>query len=314
MNSLDHNLSFVPPGRRDEVRRRIQVLTTYLKAPGVAAASAAATDLGLSLSSFYNLARAWETGRPEMIPGAGRPRSRKDKLSDKQRDIIREVARRTPKLLLQRAIEEVVKLGASRGVTMPSSGNLRLQIKKEMGPRLAADSFAQNSTFVIDHVAVDMPVQDETGQSMPIAAVVLRTEDGVIMGVNLTLDGPSPASVAAAVVAAAATIAVTEVATNMLAIESFDGPGWAPLVDDLARLPVLVHVSHRHRLGRTGPAATLLPTRIGGIAVRPRLAARERAERPATLAAGTAPLTLDEANQLIRARWLPDRRTVVARH
>ncbi len=306
MDSDEPNLSVVAPARRDEVRRRIKVLRGYLAAPSVKAANAAADELGLSLSSFYNLVRAWKSGKPEQLPGAGRPRERKNELNEAQRQLISNVAAQKPTLVLERAFEMVEKLGGERGVPLPSPSTIRNHLSKAMGPRIAENSFAKLSTFAIDHVAVDLPVEDNAAHIMPIAAIVLRVSDGTILGVNLTLDGPSPTSVATAVIAAASTLASAS-SSETLALEIFNAPGWEPLVADLSRLPLELRLHQRDTVGRSGPASTLLPKRLGGIAIRPRLVSRSRGERRASVGVGTDALTLDQANILIRARWMPPR-------
>ncbi|ONF96271.1 hypothetical protein [Sphingomonas jeddahensis] len=305
MDSDEPNLRLVAPHRREEVSRRIRVLRGYLKAPGLAAAKAASAELGLSLSSFYNLARAWSSmQQPEMLQGAGKPRHRRDELSDEQRDIFEEVSKTTTETVLQRVIDQASELGAARGVEMPSWNTSRTHLRKLLGARLPDTSFAAGATFAIDHVALDLPVKDGDRVTMPVASLVLRMDDASVVGVDLDLDSPSAMAARTAVAIARSTMVADITPEAMLAAEVFPGDEWQRLADDLRDMPLKLRLFDRERLGRKGPAMTMLAERIAGIRIKPRLAGRARDQRPATLPAGATPLSLNEAKALVLERWI----------
>jgi len=69
------DLSMVEPDRRPEVARRIQVVESFLKAPGRRAAEAHAAQLGLGVTQFYQLVRVWsEKKQPQEMAKAQRRR------------------------------------------------------------------------------------------------------------------------------------------------------------------------------------------------------------------------------------------------
>ncbi|MDR6831850.1 MULTISPECIES: hypothetical protein [unclassified Sphingopyxis] len=303
MNSDDPDLSLVAPHRRDEVRRRIGVLSAYVKNPSVKAAKDAAADLGLSLTSFYTLVRAWSERRAELLPGAGRSRQRKDDLTEDQRNIFEEVAKNAQTAVLQRAIENAEKLAKARGVAMPSWNTARRHLRKLIGARLSNTSIAAGATYAVDYVALDVPVKDGTLIIMPVAAIVLRIDDAAIVGVDLSSAGPSPKNAMSAIEMARSSILRDGTLETVLALEIFPGDEWRSFLEGLRGLPVKLRVFEREALGRKGPAATMLPAKIAGISLKPRLAGRDRQRRLATLPAGAEPLTLADANAFVRERW-----------
>jgi len=62
------DLDFVDPSRREEVRRRTEILKKHDAAPTVASARAAATEMGVPLSEFYSLLRIFREGRRSLGP------------------------------------------------------------------------------------------------------------------------------------------------------------------------------------------------------------------------------------------------------
>lgn len=302
MDSDDNDLSLIPPHKRDEVRRRIRVLNSYLKAPSVKAANASAADLGLSLSSFYNLARAWKAARADMLPGAGRPRQRKDELTSDQRSVLEKVAKESSAKHLERSVEDALSMAKQLEVVMPSVSSIRRHLRRMTLRDLPADSFAFGSMFAVDHVAVDLPVEDGDRVTMPVAAIVMRMEDAQIVGCHLTLEGPSPDSVRKALFYAGLIRSEETNEEVSLALEAYPTDDWKVLTAELAQMSFHLTVSERKSLGRKGPAL-LLPESIQGIKIKPRLAAREQHRRQPTVPAGAMPLTIEDANELVRARW-----------
>lgn len=305
MDSDDEDLSLVAPHRREEIRRRIHVVKNYLKDPGLHNAENAATELGLSLSSFYNLANAWADHKAELLQGAGRERERKNTLTSEQRVILQNVAKNIKSPILQRAIDQAINLGKQQNVSMPSWNTMRVHLRRMMERSLPEGSFAIGSTIALDHVAVDIPVKEGEIVTMPIAAVVLRIDDGEILGVNLTVDGPSPNSAWLALQIAILKLEASgQLENQTIALECFQGDEWKKLLEKLLPADFAVKAIERDKLGRKGPAAAFMPQRHVGITVKPRITGYPRIRRKPTIPADAQAMTIAEANAFIQERWL----------
>lgn len=304
----EHDLTFVAPHRRAEVKRRIRVVEGYIAAPGVAAAQAAADQLGMSVSSLHTLVRAWRrTGKPEDLIGSGRPRTRRTEFADEQREIIAAAAAELPDNRIQRVIERANEIAAKRGVKMPSWNAMRKRVKEELGPRLPPNSFAGGADIIVDHVAVDMPVLFNDGNvAMPVAAIVVHVANAAVLGAYISKETPSFGAVAFALKEAfeAGIPAAKDGGEPVLAMQAFPGDGWRRLVGVAAELPIRLQVEQRAQLGRANLAASLLGERHEVLWLKPRLTASPPDKRPATLLAGAKPLTLEEANRFLGERWV----------
>lgn len=309
MDFEEHDLSLVAPHRRAEMRRRIRIIKEYISHPGVEAARKAAKELGMSESSLHLLVRAWrQVGRADALVGSGAPRKIRDQLRPEQKRIIQTIAEEYAGGVIQRAVEQALAQGATEGIQMPSVNALRNHLKKAIGRRVPADSFAYGADFAIDHVAVDLPIDAAPGGTepvMPIATVVLDIANATVLGLNLSLDVDSLlASTAFALVNAFSDgFPVFGGRQPRLAMEQLPGDRWDRLSKAVEQLPFEPMFVQRPSLGRKGVAAALLGDVHRGVRLRPRLTLKPLIQRLATLPAGATPLAIDLADEHLRSRW-----------
>ena len=148
--TLDNNydLSFVAPHRRAEVLRRITILETYLDDPTRAVAEHCAREMGVNIVHLYNLARIWREGRrPEAIPGAGRPRKRRQHMPRRVALLIAQAVKEEGNEKLEPIVERLAELAKREGVRLPGVSTVRKYIAAALVGKLPASSYATNSSF-----------------------------------------------------------------------------------------------------------------------------------------------------------------------
>lgn len=153
---------------------RIATLQAYDR--GELGTAEALARLGIARTQFYRLVRSWRAYRdPASLPGRGR-RGPKPKVTDAQRDAIRQAVEETSR---DEALDVAIRLAIGRiaatGEVPPSAGTVR---------RIAADFRRPPSgertgdpTIVVDAAAVDVAATDGVGA--PFLPVVLFATTGV---------------------------------------------------------------------------------------------------------------------------------------
>lgn len=304
----EHDLSLVAPHKRNEVRARIRGIETYIANPTAAVAKEIASDLRISESTLHLLVRIWrQKKQPADLVGSGKPRKRRATLTAQQAAVIADAVKERSDDMVARIVEHAHLLASRKGIELPSATPLRRAIKKALGSRLPLDSFAAGADFVVDHVAVDLPVQDgEEGITMPIATVIIDVARAAIVAVKVRRDVPDIASVAFAINSWLQDGVPTRADGQepVLALEAFPGDDWKRLVGVLAELPLRLQVTQRTAVGRTSVSPNLLGDRHEGMWLKPRSTARPSERRRATVPAGGKPLSLEMAARVLYDRWV----------
>lgn len=312
MGIRDQDVAFVAPHRRAEVLRRIEILNVFLADPSPAAAEAGAAALGIGVPQFSNLVRAWETKRSAAaIPGSGRPRATRRQLTDDQFAVIDEAVGDVGAGGRDRIVDRAVEIGAFRGVAMPSRSTITSHVRAALSGRLRPGSWAADADLAIDHCAVDLPVELEGAVVMPIATLVLDVASASVVGLALSTVGPSAEATARAFLAAlepgdagVGRKAAAPAVPVRLAFELLPGVAWNALERALMETGFAIAPLPRERPSDALVAADLIGPRKAGVLLRPQLVRRHPLARPARLQKGASAISLEDAELLLRGRWL----------
>jgi len=307
MHFDEHDLSFVAPHKRNEVRAKIRGIESYIADPTAATAKAVSGKLGISERTLHLLVRIWrEKKQPADLVGSGRPRKRRSTVTEQQAMVIAEAVKERPDDIVERIVERAHTLAQQKGLELPSATPLRRAVKKALGARLPANSFAVGADFVVDHIAVDLPVQTGEGATMPIATIVIDVARAAVVGLELRTLAPGIAPVAFAINSWLQLGIPTRADGQepVLALEAFPGDDWKRLVGVLAELPFRLQVTQRSALGRTSVSPTLLGDRHDGVWLRPRNTSRTPEKRRPTVPAGAKPLAVEMAADVLQDRWV----------
>ena len=307
MHFDEHDLSFVAPHKRDEVRARIRGIESYIADPTAATAKVVSSKLGISERTLHLLVRIWrEKKQPADLVGSGRPRKRKATLTEQQATVIVDAVKERPDDVVERIVKRAHALAQRKGIDLPSATPLRRAVKKALGARLPTSSFAIGADFVVDHIAIDLPVQTEDDVTMPIATVVIDVAREAVVAVELRTHAAAIAPVAFAINSwlQAGIPTRPDGQEPVLAIEAFPGDDWKRLVGVLAELPFRLQVTQRSALGRTSVSPILLGDRHEGVWLKPRNTSRPPEKRRPTVPAGAKPLTPDLATDVLQDRWI----------
>ncbi len=305
---MSHDLTSVAPERRDEVRRRIDVIERYLTAPGRRAAEDSAAALGLRHAQFYNLVRAWRlSGRPEMVdPGRRRPRG--TTMSPTQRGVVDAVIAADCRAPVTTLIDRVVNAAEDGGITMPHREVIARMVRR-VRPGLLPTDLKEQLNLIIDHTVLDIPVDyGGEGPRRPLATTVIDTASDTIVGIALSPGTPGPAATAAALADAARRgmrgaggRSADRPKIGIVAMDSDEMAGLASLME-AAGLTAHVRLTGAHGAGRAIEA--LVGTSRDGIRLKPRLVWAYPKRRWLQPPSGAASLVPDEAASMVRERLL----------
>lgn len=200
---MEHDLTFVAPERRDEVRRRLAAIERFLANPGRRMAEQCAAELGLRHGQFYNLVRAWRaSGRPELVDPGRRP-ARGSTMSAKQQRIVDEVIAEDIRAPIGELIKRVLSAAEASGVRMPHLENVTRRVRSGR-PSLLTKQVKNELDLLVDHTVLDLPVDYGGGDvRRPLATMVIDVASDAIVGLALARGTPSPESTAAALADAA---------------------------------------------------------------------------------------------------------------
>lgn len=301
-----YDLTFVAPHRREEVLRRIGIIERYLEEPTRAVAERSAKEMGVNVVHIYNLARIWrETGRPEALPGAGRPSKRRRQVAPRVDRLIARAVRDAPDGKVEPIVARVLVLGDRENIELPGISTIRKYVAEAMKGRLPAESFAANSDWLIDSCAVDLPVAMPGGQIvMPIATMVIDVASATVLSVVLDIAGPPAGSAGRALLKLIGGERGDSLGRKpRIAIEGYPDEDWPTFFNLLTEAGFDVQYRDRKSTAPAEAAPRLLGSWKAGVRLRPRATRRKFELRPATLVEGRPPLGIDVAEQLIQGRW-----------
>lgn len=302
-------LAQVPPHLRETVRQRILVIRRFLGDKGPGAARAAAAELGLGIPSFYRLVRAWSNARSATdLSGAGRAKVERQALNQDQLDVIATAVAEMPGAIIERIAERATEIARDRGVQMVGWAALTKHVGILAIGRLPANSPAAAADLVIEHCVIDLPVGDPASANgwMPIATLVTSVAQPRVLGLSMAEEAPTAAGTALALAEALKRLSpATPGRPLKIYLHSLQGGAWQTLRETLDRpgIGLIHHIGEKV----SPPNATirLIGRRLAGIGTMPRLGRRPFIARPAEIEVGARPITLDEAEDFVRARWTP---------
>jgi hypothetical protein len=194
------DLSGVAPQRRETVRRRIAALEEYdgLRYRTSADLTRLCEPLGLSSPSFYRLWRSWRTLRdPVALQGGKAIRGIRDPVGDD--GFVRGMIGSMPRdLSIEAQVLEIERIAAAGAVRVRSRSALRRlvrAIRAETTPLPLAAS--PEGTIGLDVLPIELSVDDGGIATLPLATIVLHPRTGSVLSALLSLDAPSPATIAA---------------------------------------------------------------------------------------------------------------------
>ncbi|MET4133791.1 hypothetical protein ABIE62_002947 [Porphyrobacter sp. MBR-155] len=296
------NLSAIRPDRQEEVRRRLEMLLAFEKAPGRANAEGYAQGLGISVAQFYNLHKAWRVLRdPQALVGRTRARKKSIKLTPLLEKLVQDVLARSPGALPNEITQKVIARAKEASIALPHREKLMRYIAAQRQPGLPADMIAL-ADIVIDYAVLDLPVIfDGAGIHRPLAAFAIETISPSVLMIDL-FDGMPTLGKSARVLASA--IKNLHGSAHTIAIPAGDDKSWQVLSKALEQtgLEAVAYSPSAYQYGRYAEA--LLGQRNNGIRLRPRLVATSNKGRALRLPEGEIPLHIDDARALVRARLL----------
>ena len=312
MTTKTYDLSFVDPHRRDEVKRRIQVLERFLAAPDRAAAEAAAAELGMKAANFYTLAKAWRLNRdPAALRGANMG-VRGHGLTPQQLKIIIWANEAAKDQIISRAVDYALARGMQKGVAMPTTVSIRKHIKQFRTGQLL-DGVA-GVDFVVDHCLLDLAVSSSEGCAVkPVMTTVLDVSKARILGAALSLVTPTLSSTARASLQALPFMGATAGARRILLLDRPDTAEWkvfSRILEDGLKLagellPSEGFSSDAGVLRKRGNGRTvlsLLGRSVLGIRAQSRTGPLLHTTTPARVKAGAQPYTINQAEELLIER------------
>ena len=302
------DLSMVEPDRRPEVARRIQVVESFLKAPGRRAAEAHAAQLGLGVTQFYQLVRVWsEKKQPQEMAKAQRRRQgyRHAKgLNDAQLALVRGTEAGMPDdAVLERVLDRIYVHAAAMGTALPSRPTVRAATAAARRERLAGRPAGIG--LAIDHCAVRMAVPWEGVSVTPVATLVLDLERRRVVGAALSAMMGDPGSTRLALLDAlgrASDVQDAELDETPLPIEMHidEAPGWRDLITVLGRNGMLRTGHDLDRLPGGRRTIALVGKDVNGIEFMARTTHRPPHKRHGV----GGVVDLDEAEGFVRRRLI----------
>lgn len=272
------DLSGVDPLRRQEIRRRIAVVRSFLALvePSDADRRRHAETLDLSLNQFKALVRAWraypsatsmaQSGRARGAPRATGPRH----LDARARTTAEAaIAGLTTTATLVQAMEAVAAACEAHGLDVPRKTTVW---KMLTAARRSQVDPSEHGVVVIGRCRLRMPVVEGDTLVMPSVALAVRAYDAAIVGATLRSDRAADAALAA--------LALSQPDQKSLEID--DSMVTDPPIGVYAAVTVRPSSMIRRRLSR------ILGTGIGGVQpvykagaeARPERLLRSRKDRP----------------------------------
>ena len=310
---MSHDLMFVAPEQRDEVRRRIAAVEQFIAAPGRRAAEAAAARLGLSTAQFYNLVRAWRAKqRPEIMMGRHSPREMQSRIDPLVLDLIDEVISADRRAAASVQVERVRSLATTRGIELPDPSTVARYVRRKR-PMLLTEEHRRDVDLIIDHTVVDLPVDFGDGQARrPLVTVVIDVASEAPVALSISRSVPSQAATAEAIFDAlrgGIRHANGRAAKRRMSIVAMSEKEGANVVATLRQAGIDAGLIMTGAHGGGLVVESLLGPEPVGLRLKQRLVWHHGEKRLAAVSSGAPPLTIAEAETLIRGRLLHGRPT-----
>jgi hypothetical protein len=175
-----------------------------------------------------------------------------------------------------------------------------------------------NYELVIDHAVLEIPVDSDGIVVRPLATILIDTNAEAAVGLALSLDHPSPAGAAAAILDALrhgqrqANIPISR--ATRIAIPADGSHDWRPLTQTLVRANLVVETLPIAPRGGGKFVEQLFGRRKAGIEMRARLIRAPIDERRPKKLTAFPPMTLEEALSYARPRLIGSRATAAFAH
>lgn len=199
MKTVD--LSEVDPLRHAEILRRIGIIESYLAIDQSTSIETAkhASDIGLSLPSFYRVAKSWRLHRnPAVLPGAGSwgaKRTWRNGVSAEAKAIVANVIAQLGVSASQAAIHKAVcERCEVAAIAAPSRGAVWTYV---MDARAAPDHpLAGEPRLVVGRCWAQLPTDVEGTLTLPEISIAIVLPERLVLGIDLSFDQHAPASAA----------------------------------------------------------------------------------------------------------------------
>lgn len=307
-----HDLTFVAPHRRAEVRRRIGVIERFIANPGRRHAEACAVELGLTYVQFYRLVKVWRSsGQPESLPGARSGYARRTPVTVEQRRLLADTVEADPEPTIARVMRQAHAAAARSGMQLPAQAACRRLVAGMIAERALKTGLLAEFDVVVTHAAIDVPVgRGQSAPTMPVATftIDLRGDSPVVIGLAVEMEAVTAASAAASLLDALRAAGPPSPNADgdgpaiRLHLDVGIGEDWNRITEALSACGVERVGRTVIRRGRLDHSKAALGTRPAGLLLHPEMAFRPPSKRPAKLRAGAAAMPLADAEALIRSR------------
>lgn len=311
-----YDMSGVAPHRREEVRRRIEIVDRFLD--GEISRDEACEKLAMSQASFYRLYRAWRTSRrADLVGSSGSKRKPNYPVSDEQKKVIEDAEDALSDSSMTKVVARAFELGKDRGVKMPGRANIRNHASELRRARGLLP--AGVTDIVLEFCALNVPVVHPTGGLVaPIMCVLIEVSQApIVLGLTLSLDGRSPQQAALTLLDAIARAdSERDRPIRRLELPENGSESWAVLREALEDAGVVVRSTAIRPRASPLTVVKLLGKRPAGIELLPNFTGRSAAERAVRIKWRGDPIELHDAEDLVGGGFrnaFPGRRPTIVR-
>ena len=273
----DIDLTGVDPLRRAEVRRRVAVVRSFLTImlPNDDDRRRHAQMLDLSVNQFKALVRAWlahpsagSVAQSGVSRGKPRPAGPLQLDAEVKATAEATVAELSPTATLAQAVEAVASACTARGLDVPKATTVWKMLTAAR--RLVIDTSARGNV-VVGRCRLRLPVMEDETLVMPSIGLVIRADDGVIVGATTRADAVSDAAL----------VALATAQPGLAVVEIDDELKARPLGTDATVTPFPASTIRR-RLSRIlgNRLGKLKPVYKAGAERRPERLLKSRTDRP----------------------------------
>lgn len=286
----------LPAGRRASAINRLEGLRWYFQDSdrSLKAVVAAAAIAKVSQRTFYELLNRWQESKPpsiwKLVPYAGRRPTGRTKLEP---DVAKELARLIEASVANGSrgrdeiVSEVTKAWPVPNLPRPAANTIRRHVetiaKDAVGKFSSGDSLAarllkveterHGEVLVIDHVGLNIRGDAEDDHAPLALTLAMDLHTRTIAGFQTMPGAPGPRSLTAALIHAQHSTehGAGPIIRPRLILDAPRGDEWRVLIEGLARQGVESKVRWSHRLHTGMFSRRIIGTRIGPIALSPRM-------------------------------------------
>lgn len=241
--------------------------------------------------------------------GSGRPRERKIHATADTMQIIENENARAPADPVYLVAERAITRGEEAGINMPSHRTVGRLVERLRGGRVPPTSAAAGADIVVATCAIDLPVLNGATPeiTMPIATFAIHaTATPATLGLALSMKADDMhASARSLQEAFSGRSAIA--AGSVIALHVGDQARWSPLTGMLMGAGFDVRAMAPAPPTTTNDAVILLGRRPGGFRLMPGMTRRPPGGRIPTIPVGASPLSMEEAETLLRQRLIDGR-------